>query len=105
MKSRFFVLLLFLAAVTVARSVLAASYELSPDEAYYTLWAEHPDLSYYSKGPGVALAILASTNLLGKTEFGVRFLSPCLGLGTSMLVYFWGAGCTGKRWLSGRRWP
>jgi 4-amino-4-deoxy-L-arabinose transferase-like glycosyltransferase len=90
MKSRFVVLLLFLAAVTVLRLVLAANYELSPDEAYYALWAEHPDLSYYSKGPGVAWAILASTALFGKTEFGIRFFSPCLGLGTSVLVYLLG---------------
>ncbi len=87
MNSRFLWLTAFLLALTGLRWALAASYEISPDEAYYTLWAQHPDLSYYSKGPGVALAILASTGWLGTTEFGVRFLSPLLGLGTSLIVY------------------
>ncbi|MBV9489611.1 MAG: glycosyltransferase family 39 protein [Verrucomicrobia bacterium] len=88
MRARFWFLLLFLCALTALRWVLAANYELSPDEAYYTLWAQHPELSYYSKGPGIALTILASTSLWGTTEFGVRFFSPLLGLGTSLLVYF-----------------
>jgi 4-amino-4-deoxy-L-arabinose transferase-like glycosyltransferase len=80
-------LFLLLAALTVARLVLAASYELSSDEAYYYLWSQHPDLSYFSKGPGVAFAIRASTALFGPTEFGVRFLSPLLALGTSLIVF------------------
>jgi len=81
-------LLLFLLLLTAARYVLAASYELSSDECYYYLWSQHPALSYYSKGPGVAMAILASTALFGPTEFGVRFFSPLLGLGTSLIVFF-----------------
>jgi 4-amino-4-deoxy-L-arabinose transferase-like glycosyltransferase len=87
MKPRHWLFVL-LAALTVARYVLAASCELSPDECYYYLWSQHPALSYYSKGPGVAMAILASTSLFGPTEFGVRFFSPLLGLGTSLLVFF-----------------
>jgi hypothetical protein len=88
MKLRTALLFGFLLLLTLLRYGIAGSAELSPDEAYYTLWAQHPDLSYYSKGPGVAFAILASTSLFGKTEFGVRFFSPLLGLGTSILV-FW----------------
>jgi 4-amino-4-deoxy-L-arabinose transferase-like glycosyltransferase len=81
-------LFLFLAVLTAARYVLAASYELSSDECYYYLWSQHPALSYYSKGPGVAMAIRASTALFGATEIGVRFFSPLLGLGTSLIVFF-----------------
>ncbi|HEX4087009.1 MAG TPA: glycosyltransferase family 39 protein [Chthoniobacteraceae bacterium] len=81
-------LFLFLALLTVARYVLAASYELSSDEAYYYLWSQHPALSYFSKGPGVAVAIRISTALFGANEFGVRFFSPLLGLGTSLIVFF-----------------
>jgi hypothetical protein len=87
MRSRLYLLLGFLFLLTLFRLILAGSYELSPDEAYYYFWAQHPDICYYSKGPGVALAILASTTLFGATEFGVRFFSPFLGLGTSLLVY------------------
>jgi 4-amino-4-deoxy-L-arabinose transferase-like glycosyltransferase len=34
------------------------------------------------------MAILASTSVFGPTEFGVRFLSPVLSLGTSLLVFY-----------------
>jgi hypothetical protein len=90
MRFRLPLLIWFLVALTVIRWVLAASFELSPDESYYYLWSQHPDICYYSKGPGVAMAILASTSIFGPTEFGVRFFSPLLGLGTSILVYLLG---------------
>lgn len=45
---------------------------LSEDEAHYWLWSRHPDWSYYSKGPGVAWLIRASTDLIAQTEMGVR---------------------------------
>jgi dolichyl-phosphate-mannose-protein mannosyltransferase len=88
MRTRFFILAGFLIIVTAVRLFLAATIELSPDESYYYLWAQHPDFSYYEQGPGVALAILAGTSLFGATEFGVRFLAPFFGLGTSICVYF-----------------
>jgi Dolichyl-phosphate-mannose-protein mannosyltransferase len=84
---RFLALLAFLLILTGIRWWLGSNTELSPDEAYYHLWAQHLDIAYYSKGPGVALAILAGTALFGPTELGVRFLSPLLGLGTSIFVY------------------
>jgi Dolichyl-phosphate-mannose-protein mannosyltransferase len=87
MRSRLFVLLSFVLILTGIRLFLAATIELSPNESYYYLWAQHPDFSYYGKGPGVALAILAGTSLFGSTEFGVRFLGPLFGLGTSVFVY------------------
>jgi hypothetical protein len=88
MTARFWLLLVFLLALTAVRLFLATHYELAPDEAYYYLWSQHPDICYYSKGPGVAMAILASTSIFGRTELGVRFLSPLLGLGTSLILYF-----------------
>ncbi len=87
MKVRLFLLIGFLIILTGIRWWSAANLELSPEESYYFLWAQHPDISYYSKGPGVALAILAGTSLFGPTEFGVRFLSPLLALGASLFVY------------------
>jgi hypothetical protein len=81
-------LFLVLAVLTGIRFLLAAGYELSSDECYYYQWAQHPALSYFSKGPGVAMAIRASTALFGPTEFGVRFFSPLLALGTSLIVFF-----------------
>ena len=87
MKPRYW-LFAFLGALTLLRLLYISQLELLPDESYYYLWARHPALSYYSKGPGVAFAILASTSIFGATEFGVRFFSPLLALGTTLLM-FW----------------
>jgi hypothetical protein len=76
-----------LALLTVLRFWYAAFVELVPDEAYYYLWSQHPDVCYFSKGPGVAAAIRIGTDLLGATERGVRLLSPLLSLGTSLLMF------------------
>jgi hypothetical protein len=61
--------------------------ELSPDEAYYFQWSQHLDLSYFSKGPGIALAMWLSTHVFGDNVFGIRVLSPLLALGTSLLMF------------------
>ena len=39
--------------------------DLAPDEAHYWDWSRHPDWSYYSKGPLVALLIRGSCELFG----------------------------------------
>ncbi|MEM0969801.1 MAG: glycosyltransferase family 39 protein, partial [Verrucomicrobiota bacterium] len=88
--------LLLLLGLTVLRLLLGAFTELSPDEAYYLLWAERLDWSYYSKGPGVAVALWITTGLFGETEFGVRCLSPVLGFGTSVLMYLLGKRTVGR---------
>ncbi len=87
MKPRYW-LFAFLGVLTLLRLIYIGQLELLPDESYYYLWAQHPALSYYSKGPGVAFTILASTSLFGASEFGVRFFSPLLALGTTLLM-FW----------------
>jgi len=80
-------LFIFLGALTIFRLVYLTQFELSPDETYYFQWSQHLDLSYYSKGPGIALAMWFGTLLGGDTVFGIRFLSPLLGLGTSLLMF------------------
>jgi 4-amino-4-deoxy-L-arabinose transferase-like glycosyltransferase len=80
-------LLAFLILLTVFRLVCIGQFELMPDEAQYYQWSQRLDWCYFSKGPGVALAIRGSTDLFGPTEFGVRFFSPLLALGTSLILY------------------
>ena len=77
----------FLGLLTLLRFIYISQVELAADESYYYLWSQHLDWSYYSKGPGVALARLG-TAIFGANEFGVRFLSPLLGLGTSLVMFF-----------------
>src|SRR5437016_5343067 len=79
---------LFVLVLTAIRLALLHATELSPDEAYYWMWSQHPALSYFSNGPGVAFVIRSSTAIFGDNEFGVRFWSPLLAAGTSLLLYY-----------------
>ncbi|MBA2241898.1 MAG: glycosyltransferase family 39 protein [Chthoniobacterales bacterium] len=78
----------FLILLTSLRLALIGTTDLSFDEAHYWMWSERLAPAYFSKGPGVAFAIWSSTTLFGATEFGVRFWSPLLGAGTSLLLYY-----------------
>ena len=67
--------MVFVAAVFVLRAaylIWLCPYDLAADEAQYWDWSRRLDLSYYSKGPGVAWAIAAGTHLLGSAEWAIR---------------------------------
>src|SRR5207249_5272694 len=80
----------FVIAITAVRFTLLATTDLQFDEAHYWMWSERLAPAYFSKGPGVAFAIRASTMIFGANEFGVRFFSPLLGAGTSLLLFYLG---------------
>jgi len=79
---------IFLTLLTGIRLTLLGTTDLSFDEAHYWMWSERLAPAYFSKGPGVAFAIWSSVAMFGATEFGVRFWSPILGAGTSLLLYY-----------------
>src|ERR1700751_6062357 len=79
---------LFVAALTAIRFSLLATTDLSFDEAHYWMWSERLAPAYFSKGPAIAFVIRASTAVFGANEFGVRFFSPLLAAGTSMLLFY-----------------
>ena len=78
----------FIGALTVIRLSMLASTDLEFDEAHYWMWSERLAPAYFSKGPGIAFAIRASTAIFGANEFGVRFWSPILAAGTSLLLFY-----------------
>src|SRR5258708_30587203 len=78
----------FVAGLTTIRLSLLATTDLSFDEAHYWMWSERLAPAYFSKGPGIAFAIRASTAIFGATEFGVRFFSPVLAGATSLLLFY-----------------
>jgi 4-amino-4-deoxy-L-arabinose transferase-like glycosyltransferase len=80
-----------LTVLTLFRFWYCTYNDLVPDEAYYWLWSQNLDLSYYSKGPAVAWTIAAGTALFGDTTFGVRWLSVLLSAGTGWLIFRLGA--------------
>lgn len=80
--------LLLTAVVLVARVVYLVwlcPYDLGEDEAFYWEWSKHLDWSYYSKGPGIAWALYASTSVLGDTDLGVRVVAV-IASGLGMLA-------------------
>ena len=87
----------FVLAITAVRLTLVPTSDLEFDEAHYWMWSERLAPAYFSKGPGVAFAIRASTILFGSNEFGVRFFSPLLGAGTSLLLFYLGRKLFGSR--------
>ena len=80
----------FIAALTLIRLSMLGSTDLEFDEAHYWMWSERLAPGYFSKGPGIAFAIRASTVIFGATEFGVRFWSPILAAGTSLFLFYFG---------------
>jgi 4-amino-4-deoxy-L-arabinose transferase-like glycosyltransferase len=78
---------LFVIALTAIRLSILATSDLEFDEAHYWMWSERLAPAYFSKGPGVAFAIRASTAIFSANEFGIRFWSPVLGAGTSLLLF------------------
>jgi Dolichyl-phosphate-mannose-protein mannosyltransferase len=79
---------LFVLALTVVRLSTLATKDLEFDEAHYWMWSDRLAPAYFSKGPGVAFAIRAGTAIFGANEFGVRFFSPVLAAGTSLLLFY-----------------
>src|SRR5256884_1314189 len=78
----------FIIALTAIRLSILATTDLEFDEAHYWMWSERLAPAYFSKGPAIAFAIRASTAVFGANEFGVRFFSPLLAAGTSMLLFY-----------------
>lgn len=68
--------------VTLARLVYLVwfcPYTLIEDEAHYWEWSRRLELSYYSKGPGIAWVIRAATDLLGTHAWAVRLPAVLAG--------------------------
>lgn len=92
------VAMLLVTALRLAYLAWGSPYALIEDEAHYWEWSRRLDWSYYSKGPGVAWTIAASTALLGTSELGVR-APAALALG----VTAWAVGALAWRMFADRR--
>ncbi len=73
-----------LGATLLVKLALAAAFPLTHDEAYFTMWAEHPALGY-SEHPPMIGWVLWPILQLGKTRFLVRL--PAV---VSTIVIGWG---------------
>lgn len=85
--------------VTIARLVYLAffcPYSLVEDEAFYWEWSRRLELSYYTKGPGIAWTIAATCRVLGDTELGVRAASPIFSGATALVLAMLARRVTGS---------
>lgn len=76
----------WLLALTLLRLGLAAIVPLSPDEAYYRIWAHALAAGYLDHPPMVALWIRAGMAIAGDSALGVRLLAPFAALAGSLLL-------------------
>ncbi len=82
--------LILLALALGLRVAAMAGVPLTPEEAYYWMYSQHPSLSYFDHPPMVAWTIWFGTQLFGNTEFGVRIGVELLMLASSGLMYVFG---------------
>ena len=87
-------LILFILACRIAYLTISP-YELVADESHYWEWSCRPALSYYTKGPGVAWTIAASTHLLGDSEWAIRVPSAVCGAITMLVLASLSTTCAG----------
>ncbi len=79
--------LIGLAALVVFRLAFASAIPLTEDEAYYRLWAMHPQLGYYDHPPMVAWWLALGTRLAGDTPLGARLVPVLASAIAGLLIY------------------
>ncbi|GAN69396.1 glycosyltransferase family 39 protein [Acetobacter orleanensis] len=86
-----------LAGLTLVRLLMAAWVPLTPDEAYYRIWALAPATGYLDHPPLVAVWIYAGMAVFGDTALGVRAMGPVSALAGTVLL-----ALTARDWLRSR---
>jgi hypothetical protein len=76
--------LFVVAAVALVRLAFAPAFELFPQEAYYYLYSQHLDLSFFDHPPVIALCLHAAVLLLGKSAIALRLCAFVLTFGTQI---------------------
>jgi len=80
-------IILILTLISFFRVFFATHTELTEDEAYYWVWAQNPDLSYFDHPPLIAYSILISTKIFGNNELGVRFPAILYSFLAGILIF------------------
>ena len=77
---------IFVGVVALWRLYLSGQLQLHPDEAYYWLWAQRLDFSYFDHPPMVAYFIWLTTRF-SDAELWVRFSGSLVTLAISVLIW------------------
>lgn len=76
-----------IALALLLRTAAMFTTPLEAHEAYYWMYAQHPDWSYFDHPPMVAWVIRFGTFLFGNTEFGVRSIGALMMLAASAALF------------------
>lgn len=79
-------LVLGLTLLRTAYLFLLCPYDLVEDEANYWQWSRNLDWSYYTKGPGIALAIRGATEVFGTSEAAIRMVAVVSNMVATLAV-------------------
>ncbi len=94
-----FITLKVLAALLLGLKLLSLStVNLVSDEAYYWMWGQHPELSYYDHPPLNAWLIWVSSQLFGHGLIQLRMWSLVTGAGTAIIFWVWAKRFAGENW-------
>jgi len=83
-------LIFFLIVINLFKLLVARSFPLIGDEAYYWLWSRHLDLSYVDHPPMIAYLNFIITSLFGSNEFAIRLGAILIMLLISWIIYLTG---------------
>jgi len=73
--------------LTLLRLVVAASFDLTDDEAYLRLWSLVPDWGYLERPPLAAWLAWLGRALVGDSALGLRLFGPLLAAAGSLALW------------------
>lgn len=79
--------LILLLCLNAARLCFGLCFELTPQEAYYFLYAQHPALSYFDHPPLMAWSLWLFTSIFGAHPFVLRLTAFTLTLFTQLCFF------------------
>ena len=97
-RPRYITLKVLALALIVLKIVSLSTVNLVTDEAYYWMWGQHPELSYYDHPPLNAWLIWISSQLFGHGLFQLRIWSLFTGIGTAVIFWVWAKRWAGENW-------
>lgn len=77
-------------------AIATGGLDLAADEAHYWEWSRRLDLSYYSKGPGIAWLIRATTAVFGDSPLGIRMSAVLSSVVLAIAVFVLARRVTGS---------
>jgi len=88
-----------LAAILIGIKIWSlVAVNLVSDEAYYWMWGQHPELSYFDHPPLNAWLIWISSQLFGHGILQLRMWSVLTAIGTGVIFWNWAKRFGGEQW-------